>query len=184
MPEIKKPGKTRRKRTGEPPVVVLAMHGAPPLDFPKDELTEFFTLHARSGHDATAGDSRAQRRCAELEDKMRRWPRTGRNDPFRAGSVELAAELGSAAGLEVILGFNEFCSPSLSEALDQAAARARRVLVLTPMMTRGGEHSALDIPEAVRAARGRHPGIEFVYLWPFPTSDIARFLAGQIARRR
>ena len=163
------------------PVVVLAMHGAPALDFPKNELVEFFRLHARVGHgDSVPEDLR--RSTDELEAKMRNWPRTADNDPFYTGSVELAEHLRRETGLAVILGFNEFCSPSLAEALDQAAGAAQKILVVTPMMTRGGEHSAVDIPKAVRAAGERHPGKDFVYVWPFPTEDIARFLSGQVSR--
>ena len=82
----------------------------------------------------------------------------------------------------MIVGFNEFCAPSLDEALDQAAARGPvQVRVVTPMMTRGGEHAESDIPAAVEAARGRHPGVAFVYTWPFPVSEVARFLAEQMA---
>lgn len=179
-----------RNRTGEDsesegrpaaPVVVLAMHGAPPLDFPRDELTEFFSLHARMGHGG-AGLRDQRQRYEELEARVRSWPRTGNNDPFCAGSVELAGQLRRESGLEVILGFNEFCSPSLAEALDRAAGSAPKILVISPMMTRGGEHAAVDIPEAIQAARGRNPVCEFTYVWPFPTEDIARFLAGQFSR--
>jgi sirohydrochlorin cobaltochelatase len=113
---------------------------------------------------------------------MRSWPRTEKNDPFYGGSLELAEHLRRASGLEVIVGFNEFCSPSLSQALDRAAEDAEKILVVTPMMTRGGEHSAVDIPEAIRAACEKHPGREFIYVWPFPTEDIARFLSEQISR--
>lgn len=163
------------------PVVVLAMHGGPPLDFPENELVEFFTLHARVGHGG-AGARDQRPRYEELEARVRSWPRTGNNDPFYAGSAELAGHLRRELGLEVILGFNEFCSPSLAEALDRAARAAQKILVITPMMTRGGEHSAVDIPAAIQAARVRHPGCEFTYVWPFPTGDIARFLAGQLSR--
>jgi sirohydrochlorin cobaltochelatase len=170
-----------QRKTEGAPAVVLAMHGAPPLDFPKNELAEFFTLHARIGHAGT-GQRELRPRYEELEAKVRGWPRTGNNDPFYAGSVELAGQVRRETGLEVFLGFNEFCSPSLAEALDQAARSATKILVISAMMTRGGEHAAVDIPEAIQAARVRHPGIEFVYVWPFPTQDIARFLAGQISR--
>jgi hypothetical protein len=50
------------------------------------------------------------------------------------------------------------------------------------MMTRGGEHSAVDIPEAMRRAQQRHPGKRFIYTWPFASDDIARFLASQVTR--
>jgi sirohydrochlorin cobaltochelatase len=158
------------------------MHGAPPLDFPKDELSEFLGLHSRLGHGGGASQENRRRRHAELEAKIRGWPRTGKNDPFYAGSTELAEHLRRESGLEVIVGFNEFCAPSLAEALDQAAGAAQKILVITPMMTRGGEHSAVDIPEAIRAAQKEHPSEEFIYAWPFPTQDIARFLSDQVSR--
>ena len=110
------------------------------------------------------------------------WPRNAGNDPFWVASLDLAERLSRAAGQPVIVGFNEFCAPSLDEALDQAAARGPvQVRVVTPMMTRGGEHAESDIPAAVEAARGRHPGVAFVYTWPFPVSEVARFLAEQMA---
>jgi sirohydrochlorin cobaltochelatase len=163
-------------------IIVLAMHGAPPLDFPKEEMAEFFGLEAQLGHGGPQAPGLAGRRFAELEAKLRAWPRTKANDPFYAGSLELTEHLRSESGLEVIMGFNEFCSPALAESLDLAASSARRVFVITPMMTRGGEHAAVDIPRAIRAAQQRHPGNDFIYVWPFPAQDIARFLADQISR--
>jgi hypothetical protein len=46
-------------------VIVLAMHGAPPLDFPEEELGEFFNLHSRLAHAYGAGPAAAQRRWRE-----------------------------------------------------------------------------------------------------------------------
>jgi sirohydrochlorin cobaltochelatase len=164
-------------------VIVLAMHGAPPLDFPREELAEFGALHARLANAGGVGPAAAERRFHELEEKMRAWPRTSRNDPFHAGSQELAVQLRRASGHKVILGFNEFCAPRLDEALDQAAGQgAEKIVVVTPMMTRGGEHAERDIPEAVERARRRHPAMNFVYVWPFPSSDVAAFLTSQVHR--
>lgn len=171
---------SQREKTAAP-VIVLAMHGAPALDFPGDELTEFFTLHARVGH-GSADQEALRKRYEELEARVRAWPRTSGNDPFYAGSIELTDHLRRKSGLEVIVGFNEFCSPSLAEAIDRAVRSADKVLVITPMMTRGGEHSTVDIPEAISAARQRHPGKDILYVWPFPIEDIARFLSEQISR--
>ncbi len=163
--------------------VVLAMHGSPPLDYPRNELAEFFALHARFEHAPTPGRSPAYERFLELEEKIRRWPRTSGNDPFCSGSERLAAELRKASGREVILGYNEFCAPTLDEALSQGVEEGRdRVVVVTPMMTPGGEHSERDIPAAIARARKRHPGTEFVYAWPFPPSDVAAFLALELTK--
>jgi sirohydrochlorin ferrochelatase len=49
-------------------------------------------------------------------------------------------------------------------------------------MTRGGEHSEVDIPAAIERARARHPGVAFVYVWPFETAAVARFLAAQVGQ--
>lgn len=164
--------------------IVLAMHGAPPVDFPGDELAEFFGLHMRLEHGGPGGEQRArlEARYAELEETVRRWPRTPRNDPFHAASLELAQRLEETTGRRVVVGFNEFCAPTLGEALAQAAGKARRVVVVTAMMTRGGEHAEHDIPVAIAQARAAHPGVEFLYAWPFDTGDVAAFLAEQIDR--
>jgi sirohydrochlorin cobaltochelatase len=155
--------------------IVLAMHGAPPNDFPGQELAEYVGLHARI--ERAGGKERAALapRHAELEARMRAWPRTAANDPFHAGSLAIA----QASGLAVILGFNEFCAPSLEEALGQAALEYRRVIVVTSMLTAGGEHAGADIPAAIERARIRHPRTDFRYAWPFEPADIAAFLAAQ-----
>ena len=162
-------------------VVVLAMHGSPPRDFPHDELHEFFGLHARIHALPPGQQSGPLQRYAALDSKMRNWPRTAENDPFFAASQELTRALAAACGCPVELGFNEFCAPTLAEALDCAAARhPDEVVVVTPMMTRGGEHSEIDIPAAIEQARQHHPGQRFRYAWPFDAARVARFLAEQL----
>ena len=163
-------------------VIVLAMHGAPPSDFPEREMAEFMGLHARLEHASGPERAALDRRYAELDARMRAWPRTPHNDPFYVGTQELAGHLRRATGLEVIAGFNEFCAPGLDEALDRAAQNAETVVVVTPMMTRGGEHSEVDIPAAIERARERHPRLTIRYAWPFETGAVAQFLAAQIAR--
>ena len=164
-------------------LILLAMHGAPPLDYPKQELAEFLGLRARIAHALGAQPAALVHRYQELEERIRRWPRSAQNDPFFAGSQELAVQLRRASGRKVILGFNEFCSPSLDEALDQAAGQgAEKIIVVTPMMTRGGEHSEQDIPEALERARKRHPHEKIIYVWPFPAQNIAEFLNSQILK--
>ena len=164
-----------------PTTVLLAMHGTPPSDFPQRELGEYFALHAQaeSRHSHLTDDQVARHK--ELERRMRDWPRTRRNDPFQAGSMDLAAELERALGLPVVVGFNEFCAPDLHEAFDQVASqKAARVVVLTPMLTRGGGHAEVEIPHAIEAARKRHPQMSFHYAWPIPEADVAGFLAKHV----
>lgn len=163
-------------------VIVLAMHGSPPLDFPRGELAEFFGLHMRLELASVPEEQRdvLSERHDYLGRKMAEWPRSETNDPFYAASMMLASDLGRAAGCDVFTGFNEFCAPSLDEALERACTSgAVCVVVVTPMMTGGGEHSERDIPEAIDRARARHEGVRIVYAWPFPSKESAAFLAEQ-----
>ena len=157
------------------------MHGAPPNDYPKQELGEFFNLRSRLEHGRNGDTGAIQARLAELERKIREWPRTAQNDPYHSAAYDLARHLQLAFGSPVVVGFNEFCAPTLDEALDQAAMEAaERIVVITPMMTRGGGHSEKEIPAAVQRAKERHPNMQILYAWPFDTADIASFLLTQI----
>ena len=163
--------------------VVLAMHGAPPKDFPADEMEEYFSLHHRLERAGARAAAAWRDRARELETRMRRWPRTAVNDPFWAASADLARHLADTTGAAVFVGFNEFCGPSVEEAIDEAAAgRPAQVVVVTPMLTRGGEHAEADIPAAIERARARHPAVSIVYAWPFDPAAVARFLAARITQ--
>lgn len=165
-------------------VLLLAMHGAPPRDYPKEKLVDFFGLHYRVAAMKGPGGAAMEKRLDELDSELRKWPRTGENDPFYASSLRLAELLKERTGRDVVLGFNEFCEPDLDDAFGEAVRKgAQRILVVTPMMTPGGEHAEEDIPAAVRRARERAPGVEIEYVWPFDQSEVAGFLASQISKR-
>jgi sirohydrochlorin cobaltochelatase len=162
-------------------IIVLAMHGAPPLDFPADKSRDFFALHSHPDH-SHGRHSRMPDRFQELDKEMRNWPRNKENDPFWAGANDLRDELERASGIEVIIGFNEFCAPSLDEAFDAAASGSpSKMVVLTTMMTRGGEHSERDILQAVERAKARYTGLEITYVWPFSVSHVAEFLVREMS---
>lgn len=159
---------------------MLAMHGMPPADFPSEELAEAFRLHGRLERVSGAAREPLAARYAAVTARMRAWPRNAQNDPFAMASEELAQALKAASGCPVIAAFNEFCAPDLEEALDLAVARgAEQVVVVTPMMTRGGEHSEVDIPAAIARAQARHPEVPMRYVWPFDVAAVAQFLAAQ-----
>jgi sirohydrochlorin cobaltochelatase len=163
--------------------VILAMHGAPPLEFPKEEIMELMGLHFRLHNSGGEEKAALQSRHDALEEKMRRWPRTPENDPFYAASLRMGENLSRELGARVFVGFNEFCAPTIMEAVSSAAALSpEKIIVVTPMMTPGGEHSQRDIPAAIDRARQRFPEIDIRYAWPFPPGDIALFLAAQIRK--
>ncbi len=163
-------------------VIVLAMHGAPPRDFPERELAEFMGLHARVEHaDRSAVPPPMLARAEELERRVKEWPRTPENDPFWAASRELARQLAAATGRRVLVGFNEFCAPDLETVLHEAAdASPGRVVVVTPMLTQGGGHAEVDIPAAIARAQAAHPAVAFVYAWPYDVTRVAQFMARQV----
>lgn len=163
-------------------IVVLAMHGMPPVDFPKEELAEFFRLHAIMETGKSGDLKLSQDRYAFLDDKIRNWPRSEQNDAFYAASWGLAGHLSQESGCEVVVGYNEFCTPTIDEALQSAAGKnADRIIVVTPMMTRGGKHSEKDIAATVDRFRRVHPKIETIYAWPFDTAQVAKFLSDHIS---
>jgi sirohydrochlorin cobaltochelatase len=164
-------------------VVVLAMHGAPPTDFPPAEMGEFHALHARLEHGDRTLPEAVKARAQGLERKMRTWPRSADNDPFWVASQEMARHLAAVTGSRVVVGFNEFCGPDLDEAFAEAAAGdPGSVVVITPMLTRGGGHAEVDIPAAIARAQAAFPGVPFVYAWPYDPADVARFLADRLRK--
>jgi len=158
------------------------MHGAPPKDYPPSDLMEFFTLHMALEHGSPGFPQAMRQKHDELEDKIRQWPRTTENDPFWYASHQLAVELSKISGHDVIVGFNEFCRPSVDEALEQAVELgADDIIVITPMMTQGGEHSEDDIPQSIVRVRERHPHVSIRYAWPFSRTAVASFLAEHLS---
>ncbi|MFW9787182.1 MAG: sirohydrochlorin chelatase [Candidatus Thorarchaeota archaeon] len=163
-------------------IVILAMHGAPPTDYPRSDLMEFFRLHTVLEHGVSGFPKAMHHKHDELEKKIREWPRTAENDPFWDASHKLAEELGRITGHDVIVGFNEFCSPSIDEALEEAiGSGADDIIVITPMMTPGGEHSEDDIPQSIERMRERHTHVSIRYAWPFDRTAVASFLAEQLS---
>jgi sirohydrochlorin cobaltochelatase len=163
--------------------IILAMHGAPPLDFPKEELTEFFKLHVQMEQLPPQMQDNIRPRYEELEKKVRKWPRTRENDPFYAGTMDMAEDLKKVSGYDVLVGFNEFCSPTINEAIETAQnQKPDKIIVITPMMTKGGEHAGQDIPKAIEKARELYPEIPIIYAWPFEISDVAEFLFEQVKK--
>jgi sirohydrochlorin cobaltochelatase len=166
-------------------IIILVMHGMPPRDFPKDEMAEYFRQYDPFHHVASHGHHHGSNRFLELDEKMKRWPRNPENDLFYGAAFRLAKQLEVTSGCPVLVGFNEFCAPDLTEALETAASRKPdNVFVITPMMTPGGIHSEVDIPNTIRAAKAKHPGVRFEYVWPYDLANVATFLNEQITSHR
>jgi sirohydrochlorin cobaltochelatase len=50
------------------------------------------------------------------------------------------------------------------------------------MLTPGGSHSEIEIPESLDRLRRRFPHVEIRYAWPFDLPAVATMLASQLQR--
>lgn len=163
--------------------VVLIGHGAPALDCPPRLVGELMGLQwgpEGGGH----GHHELQGRTAELDATIRSWPRTAENDPYKRGLEQVAEALRPLLPTELLaIGYNEFCRPTIAEAIEQVTARgATRILVIPSMLTPGGVHSEVDIPQALERLRRLHPRVQIEYVWPFAPREVAALLAGRVGR--
>jgi sirohydrochlorin cobaltochelatase len=158
--------------------VLLVGHGGFPKDLPRTMVSELKRLEAAT---AGEGDPAEQARAAfeTLDRKIRQWPRNPENDPYRVGVEALAkATRERLPGVRVAVAYNEFCAPTVGDAIDVLAGDGVvRLSVLTTMMVAGGSHAAIEIPEALDAARTRHPHLDIEYHWPIPPDRLAALFA-------
>lgn len=164
--------------------VVLIGHGSPATDCPPELVGELMGLEWRQ---ARAGDGErevVERRAADLDARIRNWPRHASNDPYRHGLEQLAQALKTLLPTDLLaVGYNEFCRPTIAEAVEDVIRQgATRVLVVPSMLTPGGVHAERDIPLALEPLRRAHPDIPIQYVWPFDLGQVAAVLAAHIAR--
>ncbi len=153
--------------------VVLVGHGSAPLDAPRGLVGRLRALEAerRSSGSPVSADE------LELEARVRNWHRTPENDPYKAGMDAIAERLRARVG-RVVVAYNEFCAPSLDQAIGALVRDGiREITVVTTMLTPGGVHSEVEIPDAVRALQIGHPGVTIRYAWPIDLDAIAGLLA-------
>lgn len=144
-------------------IVVLAMHGLPPSDFPKNQFAEYMGLRAGFRKGDMQVDTDSEKRYAALEKRIRYWPRTRLNDPFYTVSQDIAEQLSVDTRCPVILGFAEFCAPALDEAFDEAVSNgAEQIVVVTPEISHEGAYPDLDINQAVNRVIKRHPRVRVI----------------------
>jgi sirohydrochlorin cobaltochelatase len=160
--------------------IVLVGHGAPPSDAPRELVSRLKQLEGRRRAAGTAMCEEERR----LDEELRRWPRTAANDPYGAGVRELATALRPLVGeAQLEIAFNEFCAPSLSETIERAAAAGATEVVIVPtMLTPGGVHSEVEIPEEIEALSARFVSMRIRYAWPFDLGRVASLLAERIAQ--
>jgi sirohydrochlorin cobaltochelatase len=160
--------------------IVLVGHGGIPKDCPQDLVTRLKRLEAQR-RTAKLPPSQEDR---ELDQKIRRWPRTKATDPYQSGLESVGAVLRPHLnGALFAMAYNEFCAPTLEEAVEDLVKQgATSIIVLTTMFTPGGSHSEVEIPEILDQLRPQFPDVELRYAWPFDLQLIAKTLADQLQR--
>ena len=158
---------------------MLIGHGSPALDCPPRFVGELMSLEWRQER---GGGDALQRRAEELDAAIRSWPRGPDNDPYKRGLERVAEALKPLLPTDLFaIGYNEFCNPSIAEAVAQVVRQgATRVLVIPSMLTPGGVHAELDIPRALETIRATHPHVRIEYVWPFAIERVAELLAAHI----
>ncbi len=162
--------------------VILVGHGGVPKDVPRELVAELKQLERDREH---RGESQMSAREAELDRTIREWPRTAETDPYKAGLEAIAARMEPLlGGRKLVVAYNEFCAPSLADAVAELVREDyKRITIVTTMVTPGGSHSEFELPAEVTHLQATHPEVEIRYAWPYALEDVARFFAAQVTRR-
>lgn len=155
-------------------VVLLIGHGRTASDTPAHLVNEYAL--------ARAVRDREPIRFENATKQLREWPRDGINDPYREGLKRIAGVLQHELdGTRVAVAYNEFCGPSIGEAITALVEEGvSSVIVMTTMITPGGNHAERDIPEALKELELVFPDLNIHYVWPFPLAAIGKFLAESV----
>ncbi|MBI3609135.1 MAG: CbiX/SirB N-terminal domain-containing protein [Nitrospirae bacterium] len=160
--------------------VILVGHGAAAKDCPRELVMKLKALEAQR-HRAGGEPSPEE---MELDARIRRWPRTPLNDPYKTGLESLADHLRVGLnGTALAVAYNEFCIPSLEEAVEgMIAGGIEAIAVIPSMMTPGGVHSEVEIPGIIAKLRFRYSDVTIQYVWPFDMNRVARLLTEHLNR--
>jgi len=160
--------------------VVLVGHGGIPKDCPQELVAKLKRLEGQR----RAAKLPPSQEEIDLDLRIRRWRRTPETDPYHFGLVAVAEALRPQIdGALFAIAYNEFCAPTLEEAVDDLVGKgATQITVLTTMFTPGGSHSEVEIPEILEHLRPRFPDVDLRYAWPFDLQLVAKTLAEQLRR--
>lgn len=158
--------------------VILIGHGGVPKDFPVAKVGRLRMLES-ARQSAGVPPCNEER---ELDREIRNWPRTPESEPFLYGMRAIADGVTKKIGATRLeIAFNEFCAPSIEESAASLIGEGfTTIILLSTMITRGGIHSEIEIPEIIAALRKQYPGITFEYRWPLDADEIGSFFANQL----
>jgi sirohydrochlorin cobaltochelatase len=85
----------------------------------------------------------------------------GAREPEWARPFEGIRDRLRAAGMQVVLAFLEFMSPSLEEAAAKLADKGIKTVIIVPLFLAQGAHLKRELPAMVEKIRERHAKTEF-----------------------
>lgn len=155
--------------------VVLVGHGGVPKDCPHDLVRKLKQLEAQR----RAAGRPMSKEERDLDQQIRRWPRTPKNDPYKVGLESLADQLRPLLKRsKLVIAYNEFCAPTLEEAVQDLIKEGLwDITVISSMFTAGGSHAEIEIPETVTHLKQAHPNATIRYAWPFDQKLVATMMA-------
>ena len=158
--------------------IILVGHGGIPKDYPGDLVTKLKRLEAQR---RAAGQPMSAEEL-ELDTKIRTWPRTPESDPYQAGLEALGAQMKPMVnGALFSLAYNEFCGPTLAEAVEDLIKQgAQSITIVSTMFTPGGSHSEYEIPRELEELREQHPDVTLHYAWPYNLTQVSKMLVEHI----
>jgi sirohydrochlorin cobaltochelatase len=161
--------------------IVLVGHGVPPRDCPRELVMRLKALEGRRRASGTPMTDEER----TLDAQVRSWPRTDATDPYRAGMERLAsamrARLAENESAQLVVAYNEFCAPSLEDVVRALAGQGiTRIDVVPSMLTPGGVHAEVEIPESIAALALEHPSLRITYAWPFDLDVVAALLVARV----
>ncbi|MBO9371614.1 MAG: CbiX/SirB N-terminal domain-containing protein [Chloroflexi bacterium] len=174
-----RPGSVETGPSLEGIAIVIAAHGVPARDYPPLRVGLLMLMHFAGAITERTWFLRRWR--DQLENECRWWPRTPENDPYKMAVESLAAQLSARLGCPTVAAYNEFCAPTIGEAIEQVIASGAHTVVIVPtMLLQGNVHTEAEIYETILHARRRHPTIAIHYAWPFREELLVSLLASQV----
>jgi len=162
--------------------VVLVGHGGLPSDCPDQLISKLKRLESqRRKNNLPPSDEEL-----EIDRVVRNWPRTRETDPYKTGLESVAESLqGSLNGIALEIAYNEFCAPTIPEAIESLVNQGiSEITIITTMFTPGGSHSEIEIPEEIIELNNRFPKVSIDYAWPFNLGHVSKFLSEHIQQHR
>ena len=147
--------------------IIMVQHGDFPFDF-KEKHKEMFIFIKQ----ILEGISQETLKIARDPD-----------DPYSVDMQKIKDSIKKCGGFKHFeIGYMEFSSPTIGEAVDKIANEGIKkiVLVNSPGIFMRSSHSLIDVPKIIEKVQSEHPGLELIYA---PPGGVLEEMADVIVKR-